>query len=370
MKTLNSPQKVLILFLSVFVILSSIFIVRLEIKAASLQSRLDEHHKSLEKNKDVLAMLEVFGRYVKMNGIKVDGNAVQIIAGQSLITLDNNNIDIETKGDITLNGNNLKVETNGELSLGEPSKTHIGFDKSGNIYLGVNSDKTLGYDKSKDIIYMYHNGSEIRLGQHKFKSTGTSQGISLRSKTGGWPSLSVTDRGIMLDVPHSKGDYRIQMGPHKDNLTIIKDESEIKLKGDNIDIKAKGDIRLGPTKDKYLGYNSKEDEIQIHQSGSTISFGQVFNGKTLIGNGVKIQGKNNGPRLFVTEKNIRLQIPSQKGSYDITLDPSKGFLGLRCGESYVILEKDNIDIEAKGNISINSLNGNVNINGKKVNLNE
>jgi hypothetical protein len=355
MKIFKSPQKVLILFLSVLIVISFFMIVRLESKAASLQTQWEKHKKSLEKNEDVLDKLNTFSRFVKHNILKMDPNDIMLISGKTWFNLSNDDV---------------FLETNGNLSLGTPTKPYIGFDKSGNVYLRVNTDKSLGYDESKDMMYMLYNDSRILLGKHNFKPPGgSSQGISLRSKSGG-PSLSVTDKGIMLDVPHSKGNYRIQMGPHKDNITIRKDESEIKLEKDDIRITTKGDIQIGPSKDKYLGYNSKEDEIQIHQSGSTISFGQVFEGKTLVGTGVKIQGKNNGPRLFVSEKNIRLQIPSQKGSYDITLDPTKGFLGLRCGESYVILEKDNIDIEAKGDININSLNGNVNINGKKVNLNE
>ena len=338
MKILKSPQKVLILFLSVFVILSAIFIVRLEIKAASLQSRLDEHHKSLGKNEDVLSDLKIFMRMVEHNGIYLDKKMTGLFTPFSNLQITDDLIRLKSSGD---------------------------------IWAGLNSNKCLGYDKSGDFIYMYHNGSRILLGEQKLTSGKKSKGMRLVSSSGGKPAqVYIVENGIILTVPGKKGDYKISMAPQKDYIKITKDESIIKLEKENIDIRAKGDIRLGPTKDKYLGYNSKEDEIQIRQSGSTISFGECYDGKTLVGTGVKIQGKNNGPRLFVTEKNIRLQIPSQKGSYDITLDPSTGFLGLKCGDSYVILEKDNIDIEAKGDISINSLNGNVNINGKKVNLNE
>jgi len=351
MKILKSPQRVLILFLTALVIISFIMILKLEGKTASLQSRLDEHHKSLEKNRDILDNLESFSRMIKNTGININGNQVIVRADQSSLLVQNNQIDISS---------------NGNVAIGHPKKSIIYIEKDGYIHIGPNSEKNLGYNKTEDLIYMLHNGSRVTLGKG---GTSKRQGIRLISKTGG-PRLSVYQDGIIITVPDKQGDYKISMAPSKNYIKISKDESVIKLENENIEIEAKGDIRLGPTKDKYLGYNSKEDEIQIHQSGSTISFGQVFEGKTLVGSGVKIQGKNNGPRLFVSEKNIRLQIPSQKGSYDITLDPSKGFLGLRCGESYVILEKDNIDIEAKGNISINSLNGNVNINGKKVNLNE
>jgi hypothetical protein len=355
MKFFKSPQKVLILFLSVLIVISFFMIVRLEGKAASLQSQWEKHKKSLEKNKDVLDKLDIFSRFVKSNVLKMDDSNIMLISGKTFFNLRNDEV---------------LIETNGDLSLGTLAKSLIGFDKSGNIYLGVNSNKKLGYDKSKDFIYMQHNGSRILLGQHNFKSSGTSQGISLRSKTGG-PSLSVTDRGIMLDVPHSKGDYRIQMGPHKDNLTIRKDESVIKLEKDDISIQSKGDIRIGPSTDKYIGYKADEDRFYIHHSGSEIFLGEIKGpqGKPFA-NGIYIRSKVGGPYLTVNEKNIRLIAPMKNGLYDITIDPENKLLGLNCGNSYIVLDKDDIDIEAKGNISISSLNGIVSINGKKVSLNE
>ena len=102
MKILKSPQKILMLFLSVLIVISFIMILRLEGKTASLQSRLDEHHKSLEKNKDVLNNLESFSRMIKNNGISIDGNKVTLQSGQSTITLQNNNIDISSNGDIAI----------------------------------------------------------------------------------------------------------------------------------------------------------------------------------------------------------------------------------------------------------------------------
>ena len=87
MKILKSPQKVLILFLSVLIVISFIMILRLEGKTAILQSRLDEHHKSLEKNKDVLDNLDSFSRMIKNSGISIDGNKVTIQSGQSTINI-------------------------------------------------------------------------------------------------------------------------------------------------------------------------------------------------------------------------------------------------------------------------------------------
>ena len=59
MKIFKSPQRVLILFLSVLIVTSFIMILRLEGKAASLQTQWEEHQKSLKANKDVLQNLVV-----------------------------------------------------------------------------------------------------------------------------------------------------------------------------------------------------------------------------------------------------------------------------------------------------------------------
>lgn len=354
MKILKSPQRVLILFLSVFLILSSIFIVRLEIKAASLQSQWEEHQKSLKANKDVLYSLDVFSRLVKKNAVKIDGNSVQIIAGQSLITLDNNNINIETKGDI---------------NVGSPTKSIIQIKKDGDVIIGPNNQKNLGYDKNEDFIYMLHNGARIILGEQKFTSGKKSKGMRLISKSGGKPTqVYIVEDGILLIAPSKQGDYRISIAPQKDYIKISKDESIIKLEKENIDIEAKGDIEIGPSDEKNFGYRKSEDYVYMINQDSRVLVGPLHRDGKFISNGIMLVSKTGGPQLFLSDKVVSLAIPGKELSLQINLD--KEMIGMKQGQSSIKLEKNKLEIDVVGDINITSKNGNVNINGKKVNLNE
>lgn len=254
MKILKSPQRVLIIFLTALLVISSIFIIRLELKAANLASKWEEHEKSLLKNQDVLDGLETFARLVKNDAFRLDGN--------SIVLMDNNSV--------------------------------LGMDKNG---IGLTSDQ--------DIKIIHQSGSELS------------------------------------------------------------------FEKDDVKLKVMGDIKIGPSTDKYIGYKADEDRFYIHHSGSEIFLGEIkgSQGKPFA-NGIYLRSKVGGPYLTVNEKNIRLIAPMKNGLYDITIDPENKLLGLNCGNSYIVLDKDDIDIEAKGNISISSLNGIVSINGKKVNLNE
>ena len=49
MRLIKSPQKTLIIFLTSIIIVSFFFIVRLEIKAANLQTQWEKHQESLKK---------------------------------------------------------------------------------------------------------------------------------------------------------------------------------------------------------------------------------------------------------------------------------------------------------------------------------
>jgi hypothetical protein len=254
MKLFKTQQKVIIIFLFFLLIISISFIVHLEIKAANLASKWEEHEKSLLKNQDVLDGLGTFARLVKNDAIRLDGN--------SIVLMDNNSV--------------------------------LGMDKNG---IGLTSDQD-------------------------------------------------------IKINHQSG-------------------SELSFEKDDVKIKVMGDIQIGPSKDKYIGYKADEDRFYIHHSGSEIFLGEIKGpqGKPFA-NGIYIRGKVGGPYLSVNEKNIRLIAPMKNGLYDITIDPENKLLGLNCGNSYIVLDKDDIDIEAKGNISISALNGIVSINGKRVSLNE
>ena len=75
--------------------------------------------------------------------------------------------------------------------------------------------------------------------------------------------------------------------------------------------------------------------------------------------------------LAITDEGFIAGVPGKTGSedYRITIAKDK-FVQLRKGNSKITMEDDDITFEAEGDINITSKNGNVNINGKKVNLNE
>ena len=122
MKLLKSPQKVLILFLSVLIVTSFIMIVRLESKAASLQTQWEKHQESLKNNTDVLMQLESFRRYVEKNLLKMDIIGIDLISDKSWFNVSNNSIlidsngslEIAAKGDISIKSLNGDVNINGK----------------------------------------------------------------------------------------------------------------------------------------------------------------------------------------------------------------------------------------------------------------
>jgi hypothetical protein len=245
MKIFKSPQKVLILLLSVLIVLSFIMIVRLEGKAASLQSLLDDHHKSLEKNKDILDNLELFSRSIKNNGISIDGNKITLESGSTSLNL--------LKDEIS-------ILSDGELVMGTPNYS-IRFYKDGSFVIGDNNgDRRLGYSKSVDKMYMLYNETGLKIGTFKDK-TGKNE-----------------SNGIML---------------------------------------------LGPKKD--------------------------------------------GSKVYISDKRIHLSIRNKELALE--LNDKKGFI-IKQGQSEILLANNKLSIDVDGDINITSKNGNVNIKGKKVNLNE
>lgn len=200
MKILKSPQKVLILLLTVFVIASSIFIVRLEIKAASLQSRLDEHHKSLEKNKDILENLDFFIRKIKSNGISIDDKKVVISADKSTLELKNDWIE-----------------------------------------LGISSDILLAC--SPNLLGMQFKSNKIALG-----NVGSEQGIFMYGGSGDNNFLVIQDEAIAMGVKGLKdGPLQFEVRPKIGTIHMAQGQCLIKLHKNNVDITTPGDINITST---------------------------------------------------------------------------------------------------------------------------
>ncbi len=75
---------------------------------------------------------------------------------------------------------------------------------------------------------------------------------------------------------------------------------------------------------------------------------------------------------MVTVFDEGIKIYSEGKGFPIGIDVSadRKIIQLYHGDSKIRVEEDNIDIEASGDINITSKNGNVNIKGKKVKVNE
>lgn len=352
MKILKSPQRVLILFLTAIVIIGFFMIMRLEGKATSLQSRLDEHHKSLEKNKDILDNLDSFSRMIKNNGISIDGNKVTIQSGQSSLTLQNNNIDISSNGDI---------------AIGTPTKTIISVLKDGTVVLGPSSTKAFGYDAKKDFLYLKHNGMSLVLG--KTTSSGKKEpGFLVKSPNKN--SLTISDEGFLAGVPGKTGSDEYKISIVKDKFVLLKKgKSSIMMENDDITFEAEGYMVFSIDKDKEFGYSPKKDLIYLIHNKAHITVGtQTSSGKNYSGVSLFSPNKN---QVVINDEGILAGIPGKTSSDEYRIQLSKDkYVLLQKGSSTIKMEKDDINIEANGDININSLNGNVNINGKKVNLNE
>ena len=266
MKILKSPQKVLILFLSVLIVISFIMILRLEGKTAILQSRLDEHHKSLEKNKDVLDNLDSFSRMIKNSGISIDGNKVTLQSGQSTISLQNNNIDISSNGDI---------------AIGTPTKSFVHIQKDGNIFIGPDNTKTLVFDTKTDLIKILHDGASLDVGKTNFLGGKKQPGILMKSPNGNM--IGVLDDGLIAGVPNQTGpqdDYKLSMAPGK-FVDLRKGKSKIRMENDDINIEAIGNIKIKIDDNRVFEFDTKKDVIKILHDGASLFVGKthMLNGK-------------------------------------------------------------------------------------------
>ncbi|MGB5289139.1 MAG: hypothetical protein WBN42_11675 [Ignavibacteriaceae bacterium] len=336
MKFFKSFQKVVITVLVLLLVICCFMIIRLESKTASIISQWDEHQKSLNKNEDVLSKLDVFSRFVKKNSIKVDGSNILLLANNTWVTIGDNDFDVLTNG---------------------------------NIKLGSNTDDYLGYDSQKKVTYINYDGAQVSVGDIKLAGK-QYNGVLVRSSNGK-TQIVLTDKGLYIGAAGNTDEYRIELRPEKDILMLNKGKSELVFEKDNVKLQVDGDIQIGPSSDKYIGYKTNEDRFYIHHSNSEIFLGPIYDKQQkLFASGIYLRGKSDGPYLTVNERNLRLVAPMKNGLYDITIDPENNMLGINCGKSFIVIEKDNIKIDTPGDINITSTNGNVNIKGKKVSLNE
>jgi len=277
MKYLIIRKGTLTFLLVALLIVCCFWIVKSEIRAASLQSRLDEHHKQLEQNADYLKGLTGFLRSAGMNKLHFDKEVITISSGNTKMTM-----------------------------------------HSDGVKIGI-ADFLLQMTKSLKEFGLY-----------------------------AYPNL-----GMTLSLIHNE-------------LLLKNHGSTITLKKNDIDIVAKGDIRIGPT-GRTLGYSkSGGDYLYMEYDDETrIYLGKLASNKTGkgIGKGIVLQAKWNGPMLSVSENMILLETPDSK--YKLFIDPANQLVGMKQGQSQITIKNDKIEIEALGDINITSKNGKVNINGKR-----
>jgi hypothetical protein len=156
------------------------------------------------------------------------------------------------------------------------------------------------------------------------------------------------------------------------NVLIAAGQSLFIVDKGAINIMADADISIGKLNNtQMIGIDAKQDKVYLKHEGVSLTMGKIelYGGKKQPGILITTPNKN---MLQIVEDGFLAGIPGKtgtQGDYKISMLKDKN-VTLRKGDSFIKMEKDDINIEAKGNINIKSLNGNVNINGKKVNLNE
>ena len=215
MKSFKSPQRVILIFLTLFIILCCFLIVRLEIKAANLQSRLDEHHKSLEQNKDVLENLDSFTRKVKNGSISINGENVTLSKDKTML----------------------------ELS-------------SSNIKLGISQDIAFQYDHDLDLVSLRHKFAHLSVGK---TSKGGEHGILIQSSKN-YNSIGVFDRGIIIGAGNQNDAPRIILEPEQ--IKMKKGESIVQLTNTGLLIESSGDINISS---KNGNVNIKGKKVKVNE---------------------------------------------------------------------------------------------------------
>ncbi len=275
----------------------------------------------------------MFTRIVKKNSIKVDGSNVLLLANNTWVTIGNDEFDVSTDG---------------------------------NIKLGSNTDKYLGYDSQKKLTYINYDGAQVTAGNITVAGKKLN-GVLVRSANGN-TQLVMTDKGLMIGTTGKTGEYRFDFIPGKDILKLSKGKSELIFEKDNVKLQVESGVEIGPSDKKNFGYRKSEDLLYMLNQDSRVTVGPVHRGGKFVSNGIMLISKTDGPQISVYDKVISLGIPGKDLLLQLNLD--KDMIGMMQGQSKIKLEKNKLEIDVVGDINITSKNGNVNINGKKVNLNE
>jgi len=327
MDFLKRNNGVTTIMLLILLLVSIILIIQLEIKASSFQSRLDEHHKQLQVNSDVLEGLIFFDRGTAKGNIQLTEDIAYMRSDLASIKLKNNKVEIETPGEIKI---------------------------------GNGSDIKFGYDKKLDAIYMLHKGTKLNLGT-LWKGKDEDYGLVIDTKSGN--TFHVRNEGIGAWVKNEDGEYSLKLSSKKKFVELKKGDSKVRFEGDSINIEAKGNINIKVTDDTRFGYDKKRDILYMINKGSKFNIGTLWKGQEE-DYGVAIETKS-GTILHIRDEGAGIWVKGDDGEYSLKLTSKKKYVELKKGNSKVRFEGNNINIEAEGDINITSKNGKVNINGKR-----
>lgn len=245
MKPFKSPQRVIIVFLTLFIVVCCFFIIRLEIKAANLQSQWEVHQKSLEKNRDQLELLNIFYRSVGKKGsciLKADQDMLYLISGDTWFTITDNDVLLRTnfssKGGsrIGLEGNNFEIQVNGDLDFGS------------------SSNKYFGYDSKEKLTYLYGigKGKKVQIKGDKL----------LIESASGKNMISISDKVIGIDCGINGSNIGISVALNSQSVHIFTDKSQVWLEKDVIDVEAEGDINITS---KNGNVNIKGKKVKVNE---------------------------------------------------------------------------------------------------------
>ena len=352
------------------------WIVRLELKAAVLTSRIDDLHNSLKQNKDQLANLESFWREVNKSGITLDKNGGTLYKGDSKIYWNENNVTL----------------TNKNKEIGIDVVNDWVYLKNGDFTVQL-GDIAIGGIHSKGIRLQIGNGAnfaELFMNNEQtllFASEDKQVRVGVTGGTGGQKSsVLFTKDGAKIELEPEKN-FHINLSRDENRIELVKDNCKIVLGDGDMTSTTSGVTSpttgafiqestvgsIGIAKDKGIAIKNIDD------NGISISAGEDFKillrpkdnvmtltkdeseiqiGNTNFGEGVAFGETTTGTFAVVKGKGIAIKTA---GTNEMRIS----------GEDKLVIDfKGNIDINAWGDLNLNSLNGNVNLVGKRINFNE
>ena len=318
MKFLKNHKGTLTFLLVALLVVSCFWIVKSEIRAASLQSRLDEHHNELMNNSDILTQLKSFWRKVQNSFIVVDEKMVWLGSAKSSLMMKGNEFNINM--------------SSGKLNL--------------------------ELSESNKLLQLMNGNSKLSLHQDRTNLVSNDLGLFI---DGDVNNLHISDnnkRYFDLDT-----DQKV-LQIFNDKLEFWADSSQLYL-SDKVRMNSKGDITFKAIgKNITFGYSKAEDRLYMRHNGTKLFVGklQIEGGKEDFGAALI---SKSGEQIQVREEGVFLAVPTPEGTYHINLASKKKFIEIVKGNSIIRMEGEDISIEADGDINITSKNGKVNINGKR-----